>query len=116
MKFVNGKKIILLLAILLAVSIVGNITIYMKYRHAKDHYIEERSKPKFELLSPRIAWMNTEEFLNVRQNKLSISKHAKVFLSQKGNERGCGQMFHTFANIRESGVKLTAKNQKRNID
>lgn len=32
-----------------------------------EKYFEARNQPKFELLSPNIAWMNTEEFLSVQQ-------------------------------------------------
>lgn len=42
--------------------------IYVKYMHAENKNIDGRGNPKFELLSPNIAWMKTEEFLKIQKN------------------------------------------------
>lgn len=51
--------IIILLTCLLIISIASNI---FTYRYMKDNYL-----PKFKLISPNIAWMDTEDFLKTQK-------------------------------------------------
>jgi beta-lactamase class A len=67
-KSANQKIIIVFIPILLALSIAGNIFLYAIYRSNEASRLEEKGRPVFKLLSPRIAWMNTEEFLKIRNH------------------------------------------------
>jgi beta-lactamase class A len=97
MKSFNGKYIILLLAILLISSAAGNLFIFIKYKHTDDEYIAAKFKSKFDLLSPSIAWMETEEFLKIQKNYsvsyLDLGKRLYDVQKNSSNKRKYGVYF-----------------------
>ena len=53
---------------MLIASIVGNLLLYRHSQNIEKRYVEARDKPQFKLLSPNIAWMNTEDFVQVQKS------------------------------------------------
>jgi beta-lactamase class A len=97
MKFISQRNIILLLAILLAVSVTWNIVEFIKCKHAEDENIALKLKPEFNLLSPSIAWMESEEFLKIQKNYsvsyLELRKRLADVQKNSGSKRNYGVYF-----------------------
>lgn len=97
MKSFSKKYIILLLAVFLIISIFGNAIIFIKYKHSENEFLTEKFESKVSLLSPSIAWMETEEFLKIQKNysisHLELKKRLSDVQNNSGNKRKFGVYF-----------------------